>query len=294
MARSDPTNRPRPTTRRGALTWLGASALPRWAHAQSDGTRPHYTVSVVPQFAASELHRDWAPLLERLSQESRLSLTLRVVETISRFEAEFLAGVPDFVYLNPYHQVMARRAHGYVPLVRDGKPLSGILVVRRDSALRSVTELAGKPVAFPSPNAFGASLWIRALLAERDRVTIEPHYAQTHSNVYRQVLLGRVAAGGGVNNTLLQEREEVRTELRVLMETPGVPAHPISAHPRVPVAIQQRLTDAFLRLAADPTTRMLLSEVRLGNPVRADHARDYQPLETYRLERYLVREASSG
>ena len=198
MARSDPTNRPRPTTRRGALTWLGASALPRWAHAQSDGTRPRYTVSVVPQFAASELHRDWAPLLERLSQESRLSLTLRVVETISRFEAEFLAGVPDFVYLNPYHQVMARRAQGYVPLVRDGKPLSGILVVRRDSALRSVTELAGKPVAFPSPNAFGASLWIRALLAERDRVTIEPHYAQTHSNVYRQVLLGRVAAGGGV------------------------------------------------------------------------------------------------
>ena len=116
-----------------------------------------YSVAVVPQFPAAELHRDWTPLLERLARDTGLRLHLTLAPSIPRFEAALMAGQPDFCYLNPYHQVMAHRAHGYVPLVRDAQPLAGLLVVRRDDPVRSVRELDGQTVAFPSPNAFGAS-----------------------------------------------------------------------------------------------------------------------------------------
>jgi hypothetical protein len=55
-------------------------------------------------------------------------------------------------------------------------------VVRKDDPIKSAGELDGKEVAFPAPNAFGASLWIRALLAEREKIRIVPAYVKTHSN----------------------------------------------------------------------------------------------------------------
>ena len=193
--------------------------------------------------------------------------------------------------MNPYHQLMAMRAQGYVPLVRDAQPLTGILVVRKDDPIASVRELDGKDLAFPAPNAFGASLWMRALLAERERIQINPVYVQTHSNVYRHVMRGKAQAGGGVNHTLAQESEAVRGDLRVLMETPGVASHPLSAHPRVPAKVQQTVADALLRLNDDAAGRALLKQVFSAAPTRADHGRDYRPLEQYRLDRYVVTQA---
>ncbi|MBP8307284.1 MAG: phosphate/phosphite/phosphonate ABC transporter substrate-binding protein, partial [Burkholderiaceae bacterium] len=272
-----------------ALAWACvAPATP--ANAQSEPAAVRYTVAVVPQFPASEIHRDWTPVLERLSRDTGLSLSLRIAESVPRFEADFAAGGPDFVYLNPYHQILAMRAQGYQPLVRDARLLTGILVVRNSDPIRSVKELDGKEIAFPAPNALGASLWLRALLIEREKITFSPVYVQTHSNVYRQVIRGKSAAGGGVNNTLAQERDEVRAEMRVLMETPGVAPHPLSAHPRVPARARQALADALLHLGTDPTGQALLKDIQMPRPVRADHARDYQPLELYKLEKYVVRD----
>jgi phosphonate transport system substrate-binding protein len=271
---------------RGLAGLAAGSCLGRAGAAEGD--RPTYSVAVVPQFPAAEIHREWSPLLERIGRDIGVTLTLRHAANIPRFESELLAGLPDLAYMNPYHAVMAMRGPGYRPLVRDARPLSGILVVRQDDPIRSVRELDGRVLAFPAPNAFGASLWMRALLAEREQIQITPRYVQTHSNVYRQVVRGLVAAGGGVNHTLNQEAPELRQDLRVLMETPGVASHPLSAHPRVPLRVQQAVADAFMRLAGEPDGLALLKAVALDRPVPGDHARDYRPLERYRLDKYVV------
>ncbi len=260
--------------------------LPTWA--QSGAGRPSYVLSVVPQFPAAELHRDWAPPLERVAHEAGLNLSLKLATSIPRFEAELMAGFPDFAFMNPYHAVMAMKAQGYLPLVRDSKPLTGILVVRRDSAVKSVKDLSGHEIAFPAPNAFGASLWMRALLSEREGITYTPNYVQTHSNVYRQVIRGKAMAGGGVNNTLLQETDEVRADLRVLLETPGAAPHPLAAHPRVPAPVQMAFAQAWMRLAADPAGQVFLKDVAMSRPMRADYARDFKPLEQFKLDKYVV------
>lgn len=277
---------PRRTVLRSLACAAAWSAWPAWPQATPE--RNSYSLSVVPQFPASEIHRDWTPLLERLTKDTGITLSMTLSANIPRFEADLLEGHPDFAYMNPYHQVMAAKAQGYIPLVRSSKPLSGILVVRKDSPIASVRELDGKEVAFPAPNAFGASLWMRALLAERERITIKPVYVQTHSNVYRHVIRGKAAAGGGINSTLLQEQPEVQSDLRVLLDTPGAAPHPLSAHPRVPARVQQLVASALLSLTADAAGQALLKDVFGGAPVRADYARDYRPLEQFKLEKYVV------
>lgn len=282
----NPTTPLRRQVLRLAALQAASLGLPAWAQGGSD--RTPYTLSVVPQFPAAELHRDWAPPLERVAREAGLNLILKLATTIPRFEAELMAGGPDFAFMNPYHAVMAMKAQGYVPLVRDSKPLTGILVVRKDSPIKLVKELAGQDIAFPAPNSFGASLWMRALLTEREGISFTPAYVQTHSNVYRQVIRGKAAAGGGVNNTLLQETDEVRADLRVLLETPAAAPHPLSAHPRVPLKVQTAFAEAWLRLASDAAGQALLKDVAMARPLRADYTRDFKPLEQFKLDKYVV------
>jgi len=245
-----------------------------------------YTLSVVPQFTPVDIGLRWSPLLAHLEKETGISLQLRVTDRMPGFEADFLAGLPDFIYLNPWHMVMAMKAHGYVPLVRGGDPLNGILVADRNGPIKRLADLGGKTLAFPSPNAFGASLYLRALLAEKEKIGFTPVYVGTHQNVYRHVLLGEVAAGGGVGATLDKEPAGMQSRLTVLYTTPGVPSHPLAAHPRVPSEIRERLAAALLKLDRDPAGRKLLAAVELDRTQVADYARDYAPLEKLKLGHY--------
>lgn len=266
--------------------WVGAVALAPWmAYAQTDAKA--LTLAVVPQFQAADVHRNWTPVIERIKQVTGLNVVLRITKDIPTFEDEFQAGQADLVYLNPYHQVMAHRAQGYVPLVRDAQLLTGIVVVRKDDPIQSMAQLAGKEIAYPAPNAFGASLLVRSHLAEVDKVQTQPFYAKTHTNAYRQVIVGKSAAAGGVRATLEKEPEEVRAALRVLWETPGAAPHPLSAHPRVPAQQAQAIANAILKMAAEPQGQELLKAILMPQPVGADYARDYRPLEKLKLDKYV-------
>lgn len=280
-----PASPPRRVVGRVALAALLLLALAVGAAQE----RPRYTLSVVPQFPRLVLYDDWQPLLTYLSETVGVDFELHIADTIPAFETEFLAGRPDFAFLNPYHEVMAMRAQGYLPLVSDGsRQLKGILVVRADSPVASVRELDGQAIAFPAPNAFGASLYMRALLAEQEGIAIEPVYVETHANAYRHTLLRRTAAGGGVMNTLVKEDDAFRAQLRVLYETPGVTPHPLAAHPRVPEAVREAVIEALLALAGSPEGRERLRRVQLTEPIRVDYDRDYRGLEELNLEAYVV------
>lgn len=260
-------------------------------HAQSsalaaEGQRT-YTLAVVPAQLPVAVHRDWSPITQRLSERLNAKVEIRVYRTIPRFEADLAQGIPDFAFMNPYHQVMVHSV-GYLPLVRGRQTLTGILVVPEDSPLKSVKDLDGKLLAFPSPNAFGASLYMRALLAEEMKIRFNTYYVDAHNEVYRHVIRGEAAAGGGVRQTLDREPPELRERLRVLYETPPTTPHVLSAHRRVPARVRALVRQTILELGASEH-RALLDAVQLADPVAADYARDYQPLQQLGLEKYVVK-----
>jgi phosphonate transport system substrate-binding protein len=275
-----------------ALLGVGAMLLPMLSHAQAanclgdaNAAKP-YVVSVVPQLPASETYSHWAPVLEAIGLATKQCFTLNISKTIPDFELELLAGTPDFSYMNPYHQVMAYRRQAYRPLVADATPLTGIVVVRRDSGVTKLDDLNGKQLAFPSPNAFAASLITRATLSQRG-VDIKPLYVKTHSNVYRSVLQADVVAGGGVNNTLVREPEGLQSQLKVLFESSGYRAHPFSAHPRVPVAVQESVRKAFIAYASTDAGKAAMNKAQMPQPVAVDYARDYLPLEHLKIDAFV-------
>jgi phosphonate transport system substrate-binding protein len=114
----------------------------------------------------------------------------------------------------------------YLPLVRDNKPHRGIVVVRKGGPITKIADLDGKTVAFPSPNAIGATLMTRAELERLFGVKVVPLYVKSHSSVYLHVAKGLAAAGGGVMKTLQEQDAAVRDLLSVLHTTEVMPNLP--------------------------------------------------------------------
>lgn len=277
-------------TRRRLLAGLAAAAVLAPAAgvraAVRKPARP-WRLAVVPQLTAGEMYRNWSPVVDALAQAG-VPCELSIHPSIARFEPEFLQGKADLVFLNPYHMVMAYRAHGYAPLLRDRRPLEGLLLVAQDSPVQSLAQLQGRRISFPAPNALAASLYIRAMLEKTLRLRYEAHYASTHSNALRQVLAGDSVAAGVVRTTFELEAPEIRQRLRVLYATPALAPHPLAAHPRLPQPVRQTVHEVFLALARDPVQAAALKGIPMPDPQPADYRRDYAPLGLLGLERFVV------
>ncbi|QFY90469.1 phosphate/phosphite/phosphonate ABC transporter substrate-binding protein [Magnetovirga frankeli] len=271
------------------LLLFGLSLLvsPLYAAGQQPGDGEQaFVFGVVPQFEVRKLHAIWRPILDRLQEKTGYRFALRGSASIPEFEQEFIQGRFDFAYMNPYHLVVANQKAGYIPLARDqGRQLFGVLVVRQDSAIQSPAELDGQVVAFPAPNALGASLQMRQELADRFGTTVIPSYVKTHDSVYLNVLLGKAAAGGGVQKTLNQQRPEYRDNLRIIHQTEKVAPHPLAALPRVPEEVRQRVTQALLEMGQSPPDQALLARIPMARIGKAELA-DYQPLLKMDLQRF--------
>lgn len=247
---------------------------------------PTYQLAVVPQYTPLQIHNNWHGLIEYLNSRQDFRLELKVYDSFEAFESAVLAGEVDFVYLNPYQYVQARRAQGYLPLVRDSSSmLQGILVVRKDSRYKSVRDLNGELLAFPSPNALAASLYMRALLVQDQGLKFETNYVESHSNVYRHVFQGKAAAGGGVQRTFDSQPEGLRSQLRIIYTTPQLAPHPIAVHPRVSPLHRRQMQANLLVLSGSP----LMQNIQMPSPIAADYRRDYQVLETLGLDKYWVK-----
>lgn len=247
-----------------------------------------YILARAPQSAATNLAAAWDPFLKRLSRDVGANITLRVYPNRAEFEKELFAGKPDFAFMNPYYAVLVRDTFGYEALVRDdAQRLKGIIVVPADSSIKSVEDLRGKAIAFPDVNAMGASLMPRAMLTRTLAIPYTPVYVSGHENVYRAVFARQVDAGSGVPQTLNDESESLRAQLRIVYETPAVPSHPLIAHPRVPAALRAKITETILRYRDDEAGRTLLKAARLSEPVKVNFDADYGILKDLHLEEFV-------
>lgn len=246
-----------------------------------------YTFAVVPQFEQRKLFAIWTPIVAEISRRTGLSLNLVATLTVPEFEKELARGSFDFVYANPYHILREVPRQGYIPLVRDKAALRGILVVRKDSPIQSMKELDGKTIAVPSLNALGASLLIRADLEHLFGARPTLLSVKTHSSVYLHVANGLATAGGGVEKTLHEQDQAIQNQLRVLYVTRDMPSHPVAAHPRIPVAVRDKVQKAFLDFSMTEKGRSLLEDVPMMTLVSTSIA-DYQVMSGWGLDAYWV------
>jgi phosphonate transport system substrate-binding protein len=200
---------------------------------------------VLSQRSAVLTARYWNPILDYVRQKTGIELSLKVTRTTPESNHAIERGEYDFVYSNTIFQPKMAKSNYQVILRPREHAITGQLVTLVDSPVRSILELDGREVGFPSPAAFvGYAVPMDHLL--RQGIAVKPVYGGNQEGIMGQLKAGRVVAAG-VNNQVMKAfaaREGI--EYRVLWESAPYENLPIAAHPRV-----ARTTAAAVQAAID-------------------------------------------
>lgn len=243
-----------------------------------------YSFGVVPQQSAKELAKLWTPVFQYIQEQSGIQLQFNTAKNIPEFEKRLASGTYDFAYMNPYHFTVFNHDPGYQSLaVRIKQPIRGIMVVRKGGPLRSLTDLSGKTLVFPSPAAFAASVLPRAKLT-KENIPYTAKYVSSHDSVYLNVAKGIFPAGGGVKRTFNNTPVEVREQLEVLWETMPYTPHAITVHPRITKDIYERVQQAFIDMSGEPRGIALLKSLKIKKGLRKSRDSDWDDVRGLGLD----------
>ncbi len=172
-----------------------------------------YTFGVVPQQSPGQLVRSWVPIIKYLERETGVKLRFATRRTIPAFEEACASEDFDFVYMNPLHYIEFHDNAGYTSFAKArNKKIKGIIIVRKDSEIKILKDLTDKRLAFPSSDAFAASIIPRVELKRRN-INFHIKYLGSHDQIYHSVADGIWLAGGGVMRTLMASMPRVRKNL---------------------------------------------------------------------------------
>jgi len=253
-----------------------------------------YSFAVVPQQAASRLLREWGPVLQYLQQKTGYRFYFKTAPDIPTFEARLAKGEYDFAYMNPYHFTVFNDGEGgYQAVVKaKNKVIQGIIVVRKDSTISSVAELANDTLAFPAPGAFAASILPRGFLTA-NHIAFNLKYVSSHDSVYKSVAKGLYIAGGGVIRTLNALEPEVRDKLRILWTSEKYTPHAIAMNSSLDTSVLKQVQHALSELDQDDPGRILLAPLKLTGFEAAINA-DWDDVRALELDLHLGQKRQGG
>ncbi len=219
-----------------------------------------YSFGVLSQRSAVLTAEYWNPVFDYVRHKTGIRLELKIARTAPDSNDAIERGEYDFVYSNTIFQPRLA-VTGYRVILRPrDEAITGQIVTLEDSPIRTLKDLDGRAVGFPSQAAFvGYAVPMDALL--RQGIAVTPVFGGNQEGIMGQLKAGRVIAAG-VNNQVMKAfaaRENLR--YRVLWESQPFNNLPIAVHPRVPAASARAVQAAIDGMDADPEGQKILETV---------------------------------
>lgn len=209
----------------------------------------------------------WNPILNYVSARSGVPLELHIGRTANETTDRVVAGKLDFAFTNHLFTPKRDRLGWRVLARQDTEGIRGQLVVLDSSPVRTLQELADKPVAFANPYGFtGYYVPMDALL--RAGVKVVPLFSGNQEAAMGQLMSGQVAAAGVNHQVMADFARRRELKYRVLAESEPYFDLAVMASPRVGAADGEKVRQAFIGMARDPEGQRVLERAAqsLGLP----------------------------
>ena len=249
-----------------------------------------FKVTTIPEEAASEQLRKFAPLVKYL--ESQLGTKVEFIP-VTDYPAAVEALVNkqvDMVWFGGFTFVQAKIRSGdkIIPIAQreEDAQFSSVFITQTGSGIKALTDLKGKNVSFGSQSSTSGHLMPRSLLLdaglnpERDFKRVA--FSGAHDATIASVVSGRVDAAAldiTVWRKFVEEKKVDTAVVNVFYTTPPYFNYNWSVHADMPVAQRERLTKALLSLnmnTAEGKELLTLARATRFIPTRADN---YKGLE---------------
>lgn len=241
-----------------------------------------FQFGVFPHLSSGQIEYMFAPIAADLSKGLGHPVILKTKSSFEAFMAEVEKETYDIAFVQPFDYVWAHDRHGYIPLARRDEALTGLFVVKPDSALRTLSDTKGKVIGLP-PEVAAVShlakmaLW-RAKLNPHTHVKLQ-HY-KAHDACLQQLLIGEVDVCGTAAPPMRFFENKWNVKFRVLAETPSIAGSLIIVHPRVGKQQREALLKTILSWGETESGRQLLKRGELKAFVAATDA-EYDDVRAY-------------
>lgn len=202
----------------------------------------------------------WNPIISYVSEKSGVKLQLKLGRTSADTTSYVLAQEVEFVFSN--HLFSPEREQlGWKVFGRRLTPaLHSQIIVPADSAITELSQLAGKDVAFPGPEAFVAYKVSYAQLLNR-KIDVRVVFGGNMDGALAQLFSGKVAAVGA--NSQLAEGYAKRENKKYRVLWSSEPFHDLAlmVAGKVPEKDAKAVAQAFVNMHKDPKGLEILTQV---------------------------------
>lgn len=241
------------------LLGIAAAMLGALSWAPSRANDASYKFSPVNQYGIALTAEYWNPIIAHVSRRSGVNLQLKIGRTSADTTAYVLAREVDFVFTNhlfsPEREQMGWKVFGR----RQTPAVHGQIVVPDESPVTDLSQLAGKEVAFPGPEATVAYKFTHAQLLNR-KIDCKVVFGGNMDGALAQMFSGRVAAAGANSQLVEGYARREGKKYRVLWSSP--PLHDLALMHSSKVAERdwRAVADAFVSMGSDPAGREILDQ----------------------------------
>jgi len=212
---------------------------------------------------------EFEPLTAYLSDAIGQKVVLYVAKNYGDLRTQMEAGEVDIGSVSPFAYVDAVRG-GKIRIIAqsviDGSATyRGIIVARKDSGFKSLTDLQGKRFAFVDPKSASGYVYPRAMLVEKginpDTFFKETIFAGDHKKVIAAVLDGRVDAGATYDNALgIAKASGMPSDnLVIIASTDPIPHDAIVVRVGLDGALSKKIQTALVNLDKTEAGRRVIA-----------------------------------
>ncbi len=223
--------------------------------------------SVIPRDNPRIAYEKYQPLIDYLSEATPYRFELVLRKSYEDTVTDMGNGTIDIALLGPLTYLEAHKKYGAVCMLKPNTADGGayyrsVIITRKDSSIRSLSDLKGKSFAFASVKSTSGNLIPRYLLANSG---IHLGNLKTYTNfdydesVVKAVLSGQYDAGA-VKDTVAEKYYSLG--LKIIEESGPIPAGPLVIGPKTPPAVTEAVKRALYDLKpSDKNNQELLKKL---------------------------------
>lgn len=247
-----------------------------------------YILGVHPLHNPKRLFEVYQPMIDYINARViGYKLKLEASRNYPSYDKKLFDRHFHFSLPNPYQTVTSIK-HGYKVFGKmgDDENFRGIILVRKDSGIKTFDDLIGKNISYPAPTALAATMmpqWLMYKNGININKDITNSYVGSQESSIMNVYLGKSAAASTWPppwNAFIKERPEVAEQVMIKWETKPLLNNGLVVRDDVPMNVVNEVSSIIFSLHTNNEGKKILEDMELSKYEKAD-SDTYAPVRTF-------------